>query len=84
MRFFGSSEPIEDINNYCKTVGIVLIGLGILHIFLSGILDAYWGIILIIIGIISLFYRKKPMLIVFGVALILVGLLNISNVIYSR
>jgi hypothetical protein len=79
MGILGSPEPIKDIDKYCVSVGLILIGLGFLHIFLSGILSSTWGYLLIIIGMISLFYRRKTIIIVVGIALILVGLLNISD-----
>jgi MFS family permease len=78
-----TSEPVANINKYCRNIGFILIGLGIIHFILSGILDGMWGGLLIIIGIISLCYRAKSMLIIFGSALILVGILNISNIIYE-
>ncbi|MCH8945773.1 MAG: hypothetical protein IIA85_02530 [Nanoarchaeota archaeon] len=83
MRIFGGSEPIRNIKKYCRNVGIILIALGILHILLSEFLSMGWGFLLIIIGVISLLYRAKSMIIVFGVALILVGILNISIIIYE-
>ena len=76
-------EPVKNIDKYCRNVGLILIGLGVLHFILSGILSSWWGALLIIIGIISLCYRAKSMLIIFGSALILVGILNISNIIYE-
>jgi len=83
MGIFGNSKPIKDINKYCKNVGLIIIALGVLHLILSGFLSGTWGFLLIIIGIIALAYRSKTMIIIFGVALILVGTLNIINIIYE-
>jgi len=74
---FEDVEPVKDINKYCKQVGLILIGLGILHIILSEFLDAYWGVLIIVIGVIALLYRRRSIILVVGIALIVVGLLNI-------
>lgn len=76
-------EPIKDLNKYGKFVGLIFIGLGILHIILSDFLSIWWGIILIGLGIIAFFYRAKSIIIMVGVALIVVGLLNISTILYE-
>jgi uncharacterized membrane protein HdeD (DUF308 family) len=66
-----------------KNSGIILIVLGFLHFLLTGLLDPLWGVVLIIVGIISLIYRSRNMLLVFGILLILVGILNIFSSISS-
>lgn len=65
-----------DLNKELRNTGIILIILGILHVVLSGFLSLAWGLILIPLGIISLFYHSKKMLLVFGILLILLGLWN--------
>jgi hypothetical protein len=74
------SSPKEEgtyLNKEIKNAGIILIVLGIIHLIFSGYLSSIWGILLIFMGIISLIYRSKDMILVFGVSLILVGILNI-------
>lgn len=73
------SKGVDDVNKYCKTVGIIFLVLGVIHIILSGVLSAWWGAMLIVLGILALSYRSKIMIILVGVALILVGVLNISD-----
>lgn len=72
------------VNNYAKTLGIIFIILGILH-WVVPQLEASWGIILVTLGIVSLSYRVKAMILVAGIALITVGVLNIltSLFVYS-
>ncbi len=77
-------EPVKDIDNYCKVVGFILIGLGVLHLILAGLLDGMWGFLLITIGLISLVYRSKKMILVFGSALVIVGILNIITSVISE
>ena len=73
-----------DINQYCLTLGLILIVLGGLHLIFTNYLSYEWGVILIIIGIISLVYRSKVMIRVFGISLIVVGVLNIlTTLIFS-
>lgn len=73
------SKGVENVNNYCKTVGIIFLVLGVIHIILSGVLSSWWGVMLILLGILVLSYRSKIMIIIVGSALILVGILNISD-----
>ena len=69
----------HNLKKEVKNAGIILIVLGFIHFVLSGLLDPLWGIVLIIVGIIALFYRSRNMLLVFGILLILVGILNIFS-----
>lgn len=78
MGILTEPEPVKNINRYCRNVGAILIALGFIHLIFSNYLSGAWGIILIAIGLISLFHRSKSMIIVFGIALILVGVLNLS------
>ena len=79
----GKAKPVVNVSKYCRYRGIIIIVLGILHIFLLEFLDLYWGGILIIIGLIALIYRSKNMIVIFCGGLILVGILNIRSIIYS-
>jgi hypothetical protein len=70
-------KEIHDLDDYIKKSGITLIILGFLHFIASEYLLFGAGIVLIFLGIISLIFRKKWMLAVFGTLLILIGLWNI-------
>ena len=72
-----------DLNTEIRKTGIILIVLGFIHFILSGFLDPTWGFLLIIVGIISFFYRSRNMLLTFGILLILVGVLNIFSTTYE-
>jgi len=69
----------ERMNKDIRNWGIALIVLGAIHLAASEFLDASWGIVIIILGIVNLFVRKKEMFIVNGIALICVGIMNISS-----
>lgn len=71
-------KELLDLNKELRNTGIVLIILGILQILSFGIFEPFWGFILIPLGILSLFYRSRKMLLILGILLILVGLWNIT------
>jgi len=52
-----------------RSWGLWSLGLGVIHIFSSGFLNSGWGILLIIVGIFSFYYRTAPMFMVYTVAL---------------
>ena len=68
-----------DLDKEVRNTGIALIILGIIHMIFSGFLSFTWGIILIVLGIISFFYRSRKMILTFGISLILVGALNLLD-----
>ena len=72
-----------NLDKEIRNIGIILIVLGILHFVLSGFLSFTWGLVLIPVGIIAFFYRSRNMLLVFGILLILVGILNLSAFVIS-
>jgi len=76
-------DMTPNLKKEIKNSGIILIVLGFIHFALSGLLDPLWGIVLVVVGIIALFYRSRNMLLVFGILLILVGILNIFSSISS-
>ena len=57
--------------------GISLIVLGLIHLLFSGFLDPIWGGVIIILGILNLVIHHRGMFIANGIALILVGALNL-------
>jgi hypothetical protein len=65
--------------NEIRSWGFVLLGLGILHIFSSGFLSAPWGILLIIVGLASFFFRTASMFIVYAMTLAWAALFNLTD-----
>jgi hypothetical protein len=59
--------------------GIALCVIGGISILLSGFLDPVWGVMLIVLGLLSLVVRKCGMFIVFGCVLILAGIMNLTS-----
>jgi uncharacterized membrane protein HdeD (DUF308 family) len=71
-------EEKIDLDKYLKTSGIVLIVLGFLHFLIPQYLMFSFGAILIFLGVFSLIFRIRCMLIVFGILLILLGIWNLG------
>lgn len=69
----------EDMETQLKEWGKSLIGLGVLHFVLSGVLDPVWGIVLIGLGAANLLILERGMFALNGAALLLVGVLNITG-----
>jgi uncharacterized membrane protein HdeD (DUF308 family) len=67
-----------DLEKYLKTSGVTLIVLGFLHFLIPQYLMFSFGAILIFLGVFSLIFKVRWMLIVFGILLILLGLWNIG------
>ena len=71
-------ETLEaEIKRDIRSWGVGLIVIGVIHLVLSEFLDPIWGGILIAIGISCLLIKRRSMYIVIGIALILVGIMNI-------
>ena len=79
-----SKDEKVNLNEKIRDLGFALIVWGVIHLIFSNFLDGTWGIVLIIVGIISLFYRSKMMVLVFGILLIIIGILNISSLTNSQ
>jgi hypothetical protein len=56
-----------------------LLGLGVLHIILSGFLNASWGILLIIVGLASFYYRTSSIFIIYVVTLAWAAVSNLKS-----
>ncbi len=52
-----------------RSWGLWSLGLGALHIFTSGFLSAPWGILLILVGLASFYFRSASMFIIYGITL---------------
>lgn len=69
-------KPLLDIKKELRSWGIGLIVLGVAHLFLKA-LEPIWGVIIIVIGLFNLLLIRRGMFIVNGIALLLVGILNL-------
>jgi len=56
-----------------------LLGLGVLHIILSGFLNASWGILLIIVGVASFYYRTSSIFIIYVATLTWAAVSNFKS-----
>ncbi len=72
-------ETRQQIQNYVRGWGGSLIALGVLHFLLAGFLSPVWGVVLIALGIVNLILPHRPMLIINGLAIVVVGLMNMSG-----
>ena len=60
-----------------RSWGMWSLGLGVLHILTSGFLSAPWGILLVLVGLASFYFRSASMFVVYTVTL---GWAGISNI----
>jgi hypothetical protein len=67
----------KDLRNW----GIGLIVVGVVSFILPTILDPVWGGIVVVLGIINLLVRQRALFIVNGLALIIVGIMNMVSII---
>ena len=74
----GDFSP-EKMKKDLRVRGIALIVLGVIHFIASGYLDATWGAVITILGILNLTIKKKEMFIASGIALIVAGIMNITS-----
>lgn len=73
------ASALEAMRRDLRSWGIGLLIMGVLHFFLAGFLEPLWGVVLIIIGILSLAIRERGMFLVIGGALLLAGVGNIVS-----
>lgn len=69
-------EQYQAIYKETRSWGLALLVLGVLHIIMSGLFDASWGVILIIIGLASFYFRSAAVFIVYSFTL---GWASVSN-----
>ncbi len=55
------------------------IGLGVLHFIASGTLNAPWGILLIVVGLMSFIFRSASMFVIYGVTLAWAAVSNLMS-----
>ena len=73
-----------NIKNVCKNWGIGLIIAGIIPFIFQGIFDTTIGIIALLLGIITLVFRKRWNMALIGAFIILIGALNIIIILKTQ
>lgn len=77
-----AAEPTIFPSTIMKEVrswAITLLVLGIISIFASGFLSAPWGVLLIIVGLASFYFRSSASMVVYGVTLAWAGVSNLTS-----
>lgn len=77
-------KSTTDLSKALRNWGIGLGVVGIISIFLKGIFNPVWGVVLIILGVLNFFIHQRVMFIVNGVALIVAGTFNFITSISSK
>lgn len=62
-----------------RSWGFWLLGVGAVHLVISGFLNAAWGILLILVGLASFYFRTAAMLVIYGVTLGWAAISNLSS-----
>jgi len=60
-----------------RSWGKWLIGLGVVHLIASGSLDASWGIMLILLGAMSILFTSPSMYVIYAVTMAWAGISNL-------
>jgi len=60
-----ASEQYQAIYKETRNWGLALLVLGVLHIIMSGLFDASWGVLLIIVGLASFYFRSAAIFVVY-------------------
>jgi hypothetical protein len=69
------STILKEIRSWAVTLLI----LGVVSIFASGFLSAPWGVLLIIVGLASFYFRSSAMMVVYAVTLVWAGINNMAS-----
>lgn len=77
LRDWLPEKTTDDMKRELRNWGIGLIVLGVAHFVLTGFLSPVWGAIILVVGVLNLLIPHRGMFIVNGLALLLVGGLNI-------
>jgi hypothetical protein len=77
-------KRIEETKKICLQWGIGLIIAGIIPFLFQGIFDTTVGVIALLIGVITLVFRKKWNMAMIGAFIILIGIYNIIIVLTSQ
>ena len=79
LRDWLPEKTAADMKRELRNWGIGLIVLGVAHFVLAGFLSPIWGVIILVVGVLNLVIPHRSMFIVNGLALLLVGGLNIFS-----
>lgn len=78
-----ASESIEltyqEMLRENRSWGLWLLGLGVIHLVASTFLDSSWGILLLIVGLASFYFREAAMFVIYGVTLAWAGIGNLMG-----
>src|SRR3989344_715445 len=72
------------VNNLCRNWGIFLIIVSIIQFIFLDIFDVYWAVLVLLVGIITLVFRKSWNLALIGGMFLLVGVYNIITVLLAE
>ena len=75
----GSSVIHQAMLKDIRSWGLGLIGFGILNVFLSGLLNSSWGILLIVVGSASFIFKDAAMYVIYGITLLWAAVSNASS-----
>ena len=74
---------VDDLKKDLREWGVGMILWGVLSLIFTKFLDPVWGIVIIILGLVNLVVMKRGMYIINGLALIFVGISNISTIFFT-
>lgn len=78
-----SSEELsnlhEAIGKEIRSWGVTLLIFGVLHVIASGLLNAPYGVMLLVVGLASFYFRSASMLVVYAVTLAWAGVSNLTT-----
>lgn len=60
-----------------RSTGFWFLGLGVVQIILTGFLSAPWGVLLIVVGLISFYFRTASIFIIYGVTMVWAAVSNL-------
>jgi len=55
------------------------LGLGALHLFTAGFLNAPWGVVLVLVGLASFYFREASMFVIYATTMVWAGLSNLLS-----
>ncbi|NIV38487.1 MAG: hypothetical protein GWN58_56450 [Anaerolineae bacterium] len=73
------SHQHEAVRKELRSWGITLLIFGVLHIVASGFLSSSFGVMLIVVGLASFYFRSASMLVVYAVTLAWAGISNLTS-----
>ncbi len=78
-----SVQPVcysqEDLDKHVRSWAIWSLLLGVVHLVANQFLNPYWGILLIVVGLISFYFRASSMFVVYAVTLLWAAFSNATS-----